>query len=861
MEFGTHLTALTSLVDLMTTAEEYGLALDERNRTVCFQGHDTDTPTLRFDADTQSFACEHPDCRFHGGVLDLIQAMEDCSLIEAVTMLAERVGMTPWPEDRSEGPLGAPTEVLSQVRACMRRAAQFYARRIGDAIPFLENRGISRRTAETHLIGASEGPRDLRRFLEEHGFDVRIMTGAGLLNQYGDDFFQRRIIVPLRINGTVIGFYGRAIDEDAAVKHLRMKNERVKLGDAPFNWNSRREEIIVTEGIFDALALIERGFSEAVAVLGTNGLTAPENMRLIKESAVKRVTLCYDGDEAGRRAAIKDGYALEDEGLHVRIVDLGDVDPNEFCMNHDRVEILALIEDAVSPVMCEIGRIQPEWSSERKIAELDGALRRVRTMRPLEQAAVIDRIADLGFSKKAIREQIAALPPEDDEPDLIDLTDCRPVHPALDGVNGSTLMTVPQLVRNPETKNAEWRPWIVTSDREFFPVEPEELRKRGYFAASAVSADEPRYSQRVLIDFLEESRTGDLPSVFHSIEALLREYVDFPDETTFTYLTAWIIGTYFHPLFNYYPYLHFTGTKNVGKSKTMKLMACLCFNGVMSVSVTTASQFRIIEALRPTLFLDESEDLNDKAFSDKRALLLGGYEAGSSVLRTEKEKDHYRVKRLGNYSPRAFASIEGLEDTLASRTVQIQMERSYNETIKQREINLRDPVFQQLRDELFLVTMTYGALIREIYEFMPKPDALEFGDREYNLFKPVLAVGHATQNKDVVGALINFANAAYRRKVVQYNETAEENVLLQYLLERVGRDDWYRADELHAGFIDFIKTRGLEMHRRITKARLGTLLKKLALVSKNGRSPDRTTSMYFIKTEDVRKVARNYLAE
>jgi hypothetical protein len=104
----------------------------------------------------------------------------------------------------------------------------------------------------------------------------------------------------------------------------------------------------------------------------------------------------------------------------------------------------------------------------------------------------------------------------------------------------------------------------------------------------------------------------------------------------------------------------------------------------MSVFVTPASQFRIIEAFRPTLFMDETEDLKEKGFSDKRALLLGGYEAGSSVLRTEKEKDRYKVKRLGNYGPRAFASIAGLEDTLASRTVQITMQRSFNDDIKER---------------------------------------------------------------------------------------------------------------------------------------------------------------------------------
>src|SRR5271157_585758 len=210
-------------------------------------------------------------------------------------------------------------------------------------------------------------------------------------------------------------------------------------------------------------------------------------------------------------------------------------------------------------------------------------------------------------------------------------------------------------------------------------------------------------------------------------------------------------------------------------------MSCLSFNGIMSVSVTTAAQFRVIEALRPTLFLDESEDLNQKAFSDKRALLLGGYEAGSSVLRAEKEKETYKVKRLGNYGPRAFASIEGLEDTLASRTVQIHMERSYRDEVKQREVDLKDPVFQEIRDELFLLAMKECCHVADLYMAIGKPEAIQFGDREYNLFKPILTIGYAVKIKAFVNGLIEFANTAYRQKVAQYNESSEENVLLRYL--------------------------------------------------------------------------------
>jgi hypothetical protein len=125
-------------------------------------------------------------------------------------------------------------------------------------------------------------------------------------------------------------------------------------------------------------------------------------------------------------------------------------------------------------------------------------------------------------------------------------------------------------------------------------------------------------------------------------------------------------------------------------------------------------------------------------------LLLGGYEKGSTAIRTERVGDTFKTREYDNYSPRVFGSIEGLEDTLASRTIQIPMRRSYNEQIKASEVQLNNPEFEELRDELFLIAMTYGSHIRSSYEQIRRPADAEFDAREWNLFKPILAVGAST---------------------------------------------------------------------------------------------------------------------
>jgi DNA primase catalytic core len=665
MELVKNIIRVTNLTDILETAEKLELELDQDLRTDCFGDHHSADPTLRIDPDTQSFYCADPTCRTHGSAIDLVRGVKNIDFLEATNMLASESGVETIPNPES-----LQDRQVITVLACLNAAATFYAKHSVIAAGILQPRAISVQTVERFLVGSTANKDGLKEALQEQGFDETTIRAAGLLNRNGGDFFFNRIMVPIRVNGVVIGFYGRASYDQDEFRHLRLSNDRLIKEEAPFNWNSRHEEIVVVEGVMDALALIDKGFINTVAVMGTQGLSSEQYSEFLRESAVRKIFLCYDGDEAGQRATVKDGYRLEDQGFDVRVLDLDNRDPNEYVVAGQSGDLQDRLDAAVTPVQWDIDHVNPDLSPEAKIESIEHVLLRCKRMQPLQASATIKRLSDvLGFTKKEIRNHIDALTETmENQQGGLDLTNCLPIHPALDVVGGLVIMTVPQAHIDAETGTVKWEPYIVTSDRDFFMLDPWELHKRGFYTTSLGMADEPRYSAEMLQGFLYEDLHGSIVDAFWLVWGALTEYLDFSDERTHVFLAGWIIGTYLYPVFNYYPYLHFTGTKNVGKSKTMKLMSCLCFNGTMSVSITTASQFRIIEAFRPTLFMDETEDLQDKAASDRRAVLLGGYESGSSVIRTEKEKDRYRAKRMGNYGPRAFASIEGLDDTLASRT-------------------------------------------------------------------------------------------------------------------------------------------------------------------------------------------------
>lgn len=859
-DFVSYIEDLKNRTDIVHVAEQLGMTVNKHGQAECFKGHDQKTPSLKLYENSQSYHCF--GCGTHGDVIGLVQQLRGCSFIDAVNELAGSVGM-----DRFQNTNGFDPEMYAKIKDCLNRAAEIYHSHLDPADPYLANRGISYETAQRRLIGRTQGRDDLWRALQGQGFTPDVVFLSGLVKSDFTDFFQDHIVVPILNKGTVVDFYGRSLNENSPPRHWRLPNDRVKIGHGLFNWNPHVEEIILVEGVFDALALIEHGFDHAVSTFGTNGLKE-HHLRMIEKSSAKKIFIAYDGDASGREAALETGYSLEALGKEVRLIKLPDgTDPGNFMQIHSPGDFHELFNDAVTPWEWELGAMADLQDETERRKVLDDFLLRCKNFSPMEKQTIIGKISEtLGMPKKLVKEQMDYLEKscrksEVKESPMEEVVDSLPMTPALDMVDGRLLMTVPRLMRNSQDGTPQWVPWVVTSEREWFPLEPRELLQRGYYTANPTCSFEgleTRYSSQIIRDFVAGTRTGDLLKTYDRTKALLKRYMDFPDETTYDFLAAWIMGTYCYVIFNYYPYIHFNGTKLVGKSKALRLLAALSFNGIWCVSISEAAQFRLIEAFQLTLCLDETEDLNQKQLGEKRALLLGGYEKGSRVYRTERRGDSFIPRPYNNYSPRAMASIEGLEDVLGSRTVQIQMERSYNAEIKRTEVCLNDPLFEALRDELFLAAMTYGKKIQEIYCSMDAHPGVAFGDREYNIFKPILAVGLAMERPEIIQAITDFANASYRRKVDDHNETAEENILLRFLVEKIAADGEYRSDDLHRGFIDSIKTQGLELSQPMSKGRMAKLMAKLKVCEKGARTPDRKATLYRFKRETLIRVADNY---
>ena len=217
-------------------------------------------------------------------------------------------------------------------------------------------------------------------------------------------------------------------------------------------------------------------------------------------------------------------------------------------------------------------------------------------------------------------------------------------------------------------------------------------------------------------------------------------------------------------------------------------------------------------------------------------MLKYGFEKnGPQVWRMDMSGNRMEMNCWGVYCPRAFASIEGMEEVIASRSVQVIMERSFDEEIKNSTVNSDDALWQELRDQLFLVTMAEGPNLKSIYDSMDKPAQIYFSGRDWDIFKGVLTVAKAV-GSEVYETIITFAVDTHESKTARDNDNSPDMIILNYLSESVLSAGWYEISALHNGLIMKATAQGLDLQGTMTKERFGKRLASLKVYQKRNRT-------------------------
>ena len=313
---------------------------------------------------------------------------------------------------------------------------------------FIE-RGISYDTAQRFLVGRAKSKTNLLKHLYELKVSAEIISQCGLLNKHGNDLFQNHVVFPIYLGDQVVDFIGRYTGDNSDYpKYWRLPRERVITGQSHFNWDINRSEMILVEGVIDALSLIQNGFDNTVATGGTNGL----NENLLRRSialGLKKVWISFDGDDAGRKRGLALAYKLADLGLKVKMVSLPDgEDPNDFFLNHSSDDFKELLRSAVIPEQWAISQVPDELDAQAKVEALEEIMGRVNSLPPMNRAPLINLIsAKTGISQKDVKAQIEELGQQVRKEATVDFAEYEQIHPALHYGMKETLVTYPFLGR------------------------------------------------------------------------------------------------------------------------------------------------------------------------------------------------------------------------------------------------------------------------------------------------------------------------------------------------------------------------------------------------------------------------------
>ncbi len=243
-----------------------------------------------------------------------------------------------------------------------------------------------------------------------------------------------------------------------------------------------------------------------------------------------------------------------------------------------------------------------------------------------------------------------------------------------------------------------------------------------------------RWPARERERFLSRPESASLREAAGGIRRVLGDHLELKRPQDVSLITLWILGTYFSPLFLTYPRLNLLGEKGSGKSKALQLIAVLGFNGLHMLEPTGAVLFRLIEPLRPTLCLDEMENLDRDARKAIGAIFNAGYKWGARVPRTEERDGRRVVEWYGVYAPLAVASIAGLTGVQEDRAITLVFAKGHDRAKINREVNPEEATFGEIRAQLYRLALTRYQDVRTTWKTMEIPPWLVARHRE--LYKP-----------------------------------------------------------------------------------------------------------------------------
>ncbi len=415
-------TDIVELIDSRVKLKKAG-----KNYTACCPFHEEKTPSFTVSPDKQFYYCF--GCGAAGNALGFLMEYEHQAFPEAVESLAQQQGLEVpreqgnFEDNRQRQDLYT---ILDKANAYYQEQLRSH-RQAEQAQQYLQQRGLTSQVAHQFGIGfAPDGWDNLMSYLGRDDLSLRQLVETGMVihkpeEQKTYDRFRHRIMFPIRdVRGRVIAFGGRVLGDEKPKYLNSPETEVFHKGRELYGLyeankaNRHLDRLVVVEGYMDVVMLARHGVEYAAATLGTAAGAAhlEKAFRYTKE-----VVFCFDGDDAGRRAAeraLEASLGVLTEGRQVRFMFLPEgEDPDSLvnaqgkedfesrvqaalplseylfdCYGHDlnleQAEGRSLLVSRIAPLVARV----PEGNFKDQLARL------LATQSRSEQSAITDLVVD-----------------------------------------------------------------------------------------------------------------------------------------------------------------------------------------------------------------------------------------------------------------------------------------------------------------------------------------------------------------------------------------------------------------------------------------------------------------------------------
>ena len=405
-------------IDIVTVIGRHvNLKRSGRNMKGLCPFHKEKTPSFFVSPDRQSFHCF--GCGAGGDVISFLMDYLGLSFRDTLEELAQEAGI----ELTLESHPGR-NDILRQI---ISESAEFFIRNFRSdsgerARAYLSSRKLSQDVIDKLRIGWAPGGYQLAKFLAGKNFSRSSAVEAGVLissdagkNSY--DRFRNRLIFPItNRRGKCVSFGGRILNGNSEPKYINGSDSPIySKSEILYGFHEAAraardaDHMIIVEGYFDHARLVQEGYGAVVATCGT-AMTSSQ-ARQIAGSA-SEIFLCFDADEAGRKASFRALQILLGAGAYPSVVILkDDMDPDSYLLSYGAGSFGRLLENALDPVSFVLFRLGG-WNAVEKGGKKIEVVKTLidlslNAKNPIVRETLVKRINEkTGYSEAALYKEL-----------------------------------------------------------------------------------------------------------------------------------------------------------------------------------------------------------------------------------------------------------------------------------------------------------------------------------------------------------------------------------------------------------------------------------------------------------------------